>query len=190
MEAIRCFLAVPIATKVRQAAERLMRQMSRSGAEVKWGASENLHLTTNFLGDVTPQDVVDISRAAIDVAARHQRFNLELLGVDAFPSVDQPRTLWVGAKQGAIAFCALQEELKETLSDLGFPPDTRKKFHPHLTLGRIRRFDTQLDELKQLLADNQETCLGEFVVDQVAIFSSRLDRSGPKYSRIGTARLS
>jgi len=189
MEAIRCFLAVPVSSQVRQAAVRTIRQLSRSDAEVKWVASENLHITTNFLGDVTPQDVVDISRAAIEVAARHVRFSLEMVGTDAFPSLDQPRTLWVGATHGTQAFCELQEELKETLSDLGFPPDSRKKFHPHLTLGRIRRFDGKLDELKTLLTEHQETCLGEFVVDQVAIFSSRLDRSGPKYSRIGTAKL-
>lgn len=189
MEATRCFLAVRISTDVRRRAEKLIKKLSAAEADVKWVESENLHITTNFLGDVTSQDVVDISRKTIEIAAEHAAFDLEMIGTGAFPDVDSPRTLWVGAKSGAEQLISLQEDLTEKLAAIGFPPDSRKKYHPHLTLGRLKRFSHKIDQLKALLVENAELPMGECHVKEVCIFASKLDRTGPKYTLIGRGPL-
>ncbi|PQO41275.1 RNA 2',3'-cyclic phosphodiesterase [Blastopirellula marina] len=189
MEATRCFLAVRISSDVRRRAEKLIKKLSAAEADVKWVESENLHITTNFLGDVTSQDVVDISRKTIEVAANHAAFELEMHGTGAFPDIDNPRTLWVGANAGAQQLIDLQEDLTERLADIGFPPDSRKKYHPHLTLGRLKRFSRKVDDLKVLLAENADLPMGECHVKEVCIFASKLDRTGPKYTLIGRGQL-
>ncbi|MBI1247561.1 RNA 2',3'-cyclic phosphodiesterase [bacterium] len=189
MEATRCFLAVKISTDVRRRAEKLIRKLSAAGGEVKWVEPENLHITTNFLGDITGQDLVEVSRTTIEVAARHVSFELEMIGTGAFPDLKNPRTLWIGAKQGAEALIALQEDLTESLAQAGFPPDSRKKYHPHLTLGRLKRSTSAVDDLRALMTENAELPLGECHVSEVAIFASKLDRIGPKYTLIGRGRL-
>jgi len=189
MEATRCFLAVRISTDVRRRAEKLIKKLSAAEADVKWVESENLHITTNFLGDVTSQDVVDISRKTIEIAAGHAAFELEMLGTGAFPNVESPRTLWVGARGGAQQLIDLQEDLTENLASIGFPPDSRKKYHPHLTLGRLKRFSQKIESLKVLLTENAELPMGECHVKEVCIFASKLDRTGPKYTLIGRGTL-
>ncbi len=190
MESTRCFLAVPISDEVRRQATRRISALSAAQADVKWVQPENLHITTNFLGDITGQHLVDVSRAAIEVAARHAAFLLEMTGTGAFPSIDNPRTLWIGCDEGAAALVALQEDLTERLASIGFPPDTRKKYHPHLTLGRLKRFSHHLDELKTLLQQTADQPAGSCAVSEVFIYASKLDRTGPKYTLIGRAPLS
>jgi len=189
MEATRCFLAVQISTDVRRRAAKLIKKLSAAEADVKWVEPENLHITTNFLGDVTSQDVVDISRKTIEVAAEHAVFELEMIGTGAFPDAENPRTLWVGAGEGAQQLISLQEDLTENLASIGFPPDSKKKYHPHLTLGRLKRFSSQIDPLKELLAENAELEVGRCQVQEVGIFASKLDRTGPKYTLIGRGKL-
>lgn len=189
MEAIRCFLAVEISDEIRRQAVKLIRQLAATGANVKWVAGENLHITTNFLGDITSQDVVDVSQTVINVARRHRAFDCELVGMGAFPNLENPRTLWVGAGEGSQSLVALQEDLTGTLADLGFPPESKKKFHPHLTLGRMRGYSPPADPFKTLLADSARTELGVLPVDEVCVFATKLDRIGPKYTLIGRGRL-
>lgn len=189
MEATRCFLAVQISTDVRRRAEKLIRKLSAAEADVKWVEPENLHITTNFLGDVTGQDLVDISRRTIDVAADHKAFDLEMIGTGAFPDINNPRTLWVGAGQGGEQLIALQEDLTASLASIGFPPDSKKKYHPHLTLGRLKRFNQEVDDLKALLAEHNELPMGEMHIAEIGIFASKLDRTGPKYTLIGRGQL-
>ncbi|MEW4454428.1 RNA 2',3'-cyclic phosphodiesterase [Bremerella sp. JC817] len=189
MEATRCFLAVRISTDIRRRAEKLIKKLSASGTDVKWVESENLHITTNFVGDVTSQDLVDISRTTIDVASAHDPFELEMVGAGAFPDIESPRTLWVGASRGAEQLIALQEDLTEQLAQAGYPPDSRKKYHPHLTLGRLKRFNESVEGLKALLAENEELPMGECSIREVCIFASKLDRTGPKYTLIGRGKL-
>ncbi|MBA2117003.1 RNA 2',3'-cyclic phosphodiesterase [Bremerella alba] len=189
MEATRCFLAVRISSDVRRRAEKLMKKLSAAETDVKWVESENLHITTNFLGDVTGQDVVDISRKTIEIAAEHAPFELEMFGTGAFPDVDNPRTLWVGASTGAEQLISLQEDLTENLAAIGFPPDSRKKYHPHLTLGRLKRVGGKIDDLQALLAENAQLSIGQCHVKEVCIFASKLDRTGPKFTLIGRGTL-
>lgn len=189
MEATRCFLAVRISTDVRRRAEKLIKKLSAAGADVKWVESENLHITTNFLGDITSQYLVDISKETLEVAARHTAFDLEMTGAGAFPDTENPRTLWIGAGQGAEQLIALQEDLTESLAAIGFPPDSRKKYHPHLTLGRLKRFTPKVAELRSLLEENAELPMGECGVKEIGIYASKLDRTGPKYTLIGRGRL-
>ncbi|PQO46124.1 RNA 2',3'-cyclic phosphodiesterase [Blastopirellula marina] len=189
MEATRCFLAVRISTDVRRRAEKLIKKLSVAGADVKWVESENLHITTNFLGDITGQDLVDIANKTIEIAERHPAFELEMFGTGAFPDVRNPRTLWIGAAQGAQQLIDLQEDLTESLAAIGFPPDSRKKYHPHLTLGRLKRFSRKVEDLKGLLQENAELPMGQCSVKEVGIFASKLDRTGPKYTLIGRGSL-
>jgi len=189
MEATRCFLAVEISDQVRKATNKLIRKLSKTTDDVKWVEAENLHITTNFLGDVTDQYLVDISSATIELCSRYQPIDLEISGTGAFPDLSKPRTLWSQVSGGAEQLITLQEELTETLASIGFPPDTRKKYHAHLTLGRLKRVASDLTPLLECLHENQSTHLGEFTIRQISIFASRLERNGPKYTRIGRASL-
>jgi 2'-5' RNA ligase len=185
---IRTFIAVEIAPAVREAAAELVGELRASGADVKWVDPANMHLTVKFLGDVDSRHVHEVCRAVEKTVAGLPRFELELRGAGAFPNARRPRTVWLGAGQGGQEVGILAEALEEAMERLGFRREARR-FHPHLTLGRVRRGRAGLDELARLLAEYADFEVGRTTVTEVVTFSSELGRSGPTYEALGRARL-
>jgi 2'-5' RNA ligase len=62
---------------------------------------------------------------------------VEVSGTGCFPSVRNPRVLWVGLKNLPDELLQLHKNLEDELAGQGFPRET-KRFAPHLTIGRIR----------------------------------------------------
>ena len=71
---------------------------------------------------------------------------------------------------------------------LGFRPESRR-FQPHLTLGRIRDASGGLAQLAELLRKHADFDAGPMPVDEVVVFSSRLEKTGAVHERLGAAPL-
>ncbi len=115
-------------------------------------------------------------------------FSLRIAGTGAFPNAAHPRTVWLGADEGAEEIDALHHRLDESLAELGFRPEQRR-FRAHLTIGRVRNADRGMAELAQLLAENADYVAGVMDVDEVVTFSSELERTGPIHEALATAEL-
>ncbi len=185
---IRTFVAVEISPAVRQAAAEVVGELATGAADVKWVEPENLHLTLKFLGDVNSREIPDVCRKVQQAAAPRQPFPLVVRGAGAFPSVARPRTIWLGVKEGSDEITTLTERLESALAELGFGRESRR-FHPHLTLGRVRRGGPGLAALSENLQALAEWEVGRFAVDQLVVFSSQLSRSGPIHEALARAPL-
>jgi 2'-5' RNA ligase len=185
---IRTFVAATISEPVRLAAEGLVAEFRAAGADVKWVDRANMHLTLKFLGDVDAQEIRAVCRAVEASVADVEPFELQIRGAGAFPNVKRPRTVWLGAGQGADAVSALAERVESALAKLGFRKESRR-FHPHLTVGRVRRGGPGVSELAELLREHEDRLIGHTTVSEVTTFSSQLDRSGPTYEALGRAKL-
>jgi 2'-5' RNA ligase len=75
---------------------------------------------------------------------------------------------------------ALQEDIEAEMEKLGCERESRR-FHPHLTLGRVR-FPSHLDPLIQELRKYQEHKFGEMRVEKFTFFQSTLKPSGAEYT--------
>ena len=188
MKKIRTFVAVEAGPAVRQAALALIEQLRASPADVKWVDPENMHLTLKFLGDVDPRQIHRVCAAVKRAVAGAAPFELQIRGAGAFPNVDRPGTVWLGAGQGAQQVADLAGRLEEALEKLGFRPEARR-FHAHLTLGRVRRGGPGVGELGQLIAQAADYGAGTMKVRKVTVFSSRLGPQGPTYESLGHATL-
>jgi 2'-5' RNA ligase len=188
MAKIRTFIAVELPTEVRSAAARLAKSLAEAPVEARWTEPDNLHWTLQFLGDVTVNETPRICQAVAKAVANLPRFELHALGAGAFPKIERPRTLWLGAQEGRDQMIALHDQIEESMSALGFRSEGRR-FRPHITLGRLRHVDAGLDTLIELLRSHVEFDAGRMDVREVAIFSSELRRTGPIYTRLGTAKL-
>ena len=206
MNMIRTFVAVEMSEAVRRRAARLIDLLRAGGGDVKWVEPENMHLTLQFLGDVTQADVPAVCQAVERAVAGFSPFEISLLGAGAFPHLGRPSTIWMGVVDavnesgpaprdppvrgaGAKELGAMQRAIQRALKPLGFPPEHRA-FHPHLTIGRIRRGGAAPPSLVQCLREQQAFDAGSTTIDQVVVFASYLERSGPTYqamSRIALA---
>jgi 2'-5' RNA ligase len=188
MPTIRTFIALEMPSDVRNRAADLINKLSAADANVRYVDTENMHLTLKFLGDVPENDIPAVCRAAAEAAKTVEPFQIELRGAGAFPDVSRPRTLWIGAGEGEEEMVALQAAIDSSLANLRFPREGRK-FHPHLTLGRVKRSGPGLAELSELLQKNHKFNARKAQIDEAIVFSSELTKSGPIYTVLGRAPL-
>lgn len=157
---------------------------------MRWVRAEGIHLTLKFLGEVGQREVGEVSRLLREVVPRVAPFVMEVTGLGCFPSLRRPRVIWVGIEESTGRLSTLQSQLEAGFKRLGFEPEGRR-FHPHLTLGRLRRGATPQDlhPLRALLESKSLGRLGEAPADQVCLFRSELRPTGAVYTRLATARL-
>ncbi len=152
MSKTRTFIAVAACDEVYANALATIKSLRALTDNVRWVAPDNLHWTLQFLGEVDDIDLYAICRAVNRVASEMSTFQLGSLGVHAFPSIEKPRTIWLGAREGSDALCQLQDGIEERMAKLGFRPE-RRQFTPHLTLGRVQQGSHGGIALSERLAD-------------------------------------
>ena len=185
---LRTFIAVEISAEIQAAAQKLVCKLAAVDADVKWVEPSNYHFTMKFLGDVPMDEIYEVCAAVERATAQNPAFELSVYGVGAFPEVERPRTLWVGVDLGAEEMVQLAESIESELHELGYPRE-RRRFRPHLSLGRVRRQTPQIAALSREIAACAEVDLGALFVDAATVFTSKLGREGPKYEAIGHGEL-
>ena len=108
-------------------------------------------------------------------------FTFSVEGLGMFPNPGYPRVIWLGI-QGGEPLVAIHKSLEQTLTDIGIKRDKRN-FHPHLTLGRVRR-NVPRDEIEAIgetLSQFRVGSLGSAMINQITLYESELTRQGPIY---------
>jgi len=186
---VRTFIAVEISSEVRGKTQKLISSLAASSANVKWVEPQSLHVTLKFLGNVEMLEVPEVCQAVAEAVADLPPFDVQFCGAGAFPSLERPRTVWVGMTRGTDEMVALHDVLERRLAGLGFRSDGRR-FRPHLTIGRVRNSSTEeIEALAALLADQQDFIGGSGDVSEVVVFSSEQGREGPVYEPLSHAEL-
>ena len=191
MQSFRTFIAIEIGNDVKARALDLIKRLKKSEAEVKWVESHLMHITLKFLGDVPNVEVPDVCRVVQQVAAEFEPMEIEFTGAGAFPDISRPKTLWIGIApgEGFDQLAAMNEQLERRLNDeLGFARE-RRKFQPHLTIGRVNSTDETQQALSELVAENADFDAAITEIDELLVFASYLEKSGPTYNVLGRAEL-
>lgn len=182
MAKTRTFIGIAATDELRSSAQELTARLQPHVRDVRWVLPENLHYTLSFLGDISDQDLASVCGLIEAVASDCEPFSLETVGVRAFPSLSRPRTIWIGAGEGAEELCNLQGEIEQSLAGLGFRGENRQ-YVPHLTIGRAGRTRAATaNTLPAVLESLTDFSAGTLPVDEVTIYASRLRREGPEYS--------
>lgn len=184
---LRSFIAIELAETTRSLLSDLQQGFTRCGADVRWVKPANIHLTLSFLGEIAEKDINNIEKTSVVVCSRYDAFRLEISGAGVFPNKGNPRVLWVGV-DGKDALTGLQREIEEGMSSLGFKAEKRR-FIPHITLGRFRSSRGTGPLLKeiQLCKSNK---FGSMEVGSVCLIRSDPGPAGVHYTRMAEFYLS
>lgn len=185
---IRTFVAVDIAPGVRDAIRRALPKLMAAAPQFNWIRAEQYHLTLAFLGDVADREIPEICAAFQQAVRSFEEFELEIVGLRVFPSIARMKYLWAGVGQGREELCALQAAVAETAQRLGFPRD-RDVYSPHLTIARVPRGGQDVGEVLQELQVLEDKLFGISSIDEVVVYSSYLEKSGPTYVPMSTIGL-
>lgn len=170
-------LRVSMATLARltEVRDALARDAESADVAVRWLAPASYHVTLGFLGWSRPE-VIEAVRDRVGAALAGVRgFSIQARGLGAFPSVDAARVVWAGFEESR-PLGDLAARVRDAAGSLGFEAEARP-FHPHVTLGRIRK----VADLSGLLVRYAEQSFSGTSVDSVILFESIMKSSGSEY---------
>jgi 2'-5' RNA ligase len=188
MDYIRTFIAIKLNQDVTSRGAMLIDKLKRSEAVVRWVATAHMHITLKFMGEVPSIETPAVCKALATATAQHKRFDVEVVGAGAFPDVDRPRTVWAGIEEGKEQLEQLFLSVEDALHEAGYPCEARR-YHAHVTLGRVRRGGPTQEKLAELLRDHNEYSCGHSTIEEVIAFSSSLEKGGPIYDVMGRGKL-
>ena len=184
---MRCFVAVEIPEPIQALLKPVQTHLQSQIHKATWTKFGNFHLTLKFLGDIRPEAINDVSEALQRVTDTHPPFAIAFGGVGAFPNLARPRVIWMGIKQGASTVSRLAKAVNLELTHLGFSTDNR--FHPHLTLARLKTA-TDLEPLKNILRKYDTIVGGSMRVNEITLMQSQLHRNGAIYTPLSLCHFS
>lgn len=192
MRDVRAFIAINLPEDIIQRLGNQIEMISDLVPQglVRWVREKNIHLTLKFLGNVVSNDLDEITKSMRHIATRHAAFQFDVASFGCFPDIQSPRTLWIDLREPNGTLLRLQSDLEDGLEGLGFSRE-RRKFHPHLTIGRVKRHvrRNELSDLAQHLRQVKVGNIGTVQVSEIALMRSDLHPTGAVYSQIAVANL-
>ena len=189
----RIFIAINLPEKLRNQLAAFQDRWLELPA--RWARAEGLHVTLNFLGNTNDQELCDVCALAMEVAKRHDPFDLTFEKVCYGPLKDlpdghAPRMIWaVGEKSDELG--SLQRDLENTLHEFAGADSASGagySFSPHITLARINQAALMKLEAEEIPAIN-ESVKRTFMVESIEIMESEMKRGGPVYTVLESVKL-
>jgi 2'-5' RNA ligase len=184
---IRSFLAIELPKPILGKIGEVQGDLRSTHGDVRWVSPEKIHLTLKFFGNIEESRVDLIFKSIEEPVQKTQPFSVRARGAGVFPSLKNPRVIWMGLADGKEMLISLQKQIEGCLEKIGFEPEDRS-FQPHLTLGRMKSSRGR-EELVRRMEKYIEEEFGDFRVERVALFKSDLRPSGPIYTLLKVLRL-
>ena len=176
----RLFIGIPLTDEVRERNVSTIRKLDDVLEGVRWVLPENLHVTLKFLGDCESSMLGGLKNA-IEQASAYLPLELTIGGVGGFPSQGSARIIWVGAAEKTGALQSVFETVERGVKKCGIDKE-RRRYRPHVTIGRARRSSVALPNDASGLYQE-----GPMAVDELLLYSSVLSGGPPEYRIIGRA---
>jgi 2'-5' RNA ligase len=146
-----------------------------------------MHLTLKFIGEITEEKAENIRSALNGFDLKYETFELRLFGTGTFPPRSRhPRILWVGIEENP-HLISIQSEIESLLERMSIPREKRR-FFPHLTLGRVKS-NQNIKEVLESLSAHKEKEFGSQDVKDITFFRSILKPTGAEYNSLLKIRL-
>jgi RNA 2',3'-cyclic 3'-phosphodiesterase len=176
---MRLFIAVAADEEVRAEAAAAVARLKKAPGDFRWVDPRDMHVTLRYFGEQPAERVPEIEALMRTAAAKAEPFELVYGRVGAFDSLEEPRVVWIGVKEGTEALKALAG---------GVGRDEPRPYHPHLTIGRNRREHVPPEFVAALRAET-DISLRQGVT-KLSLYASKPAPFGHAYEILSEAELS
>jgi RNA 2',3'-cyclic 3'-phosphodiesterase len=154
--------------------------------DLRWTNREAWHITLAFLGEVTDLSLTRLLPRLERAALRHGPFSLRLEGAGAFPSAGRANVLWSGLSGDRRALGDLAASVSAAARRAGAaPPDSGRRYRPHLTLARCRA----PADVRAIVAGLEGYAGPQWTTEEIYLIRSRPGGQIPRYETLGTWKL-
>lgn len=180
-EVLRTFVAVPLPEAVRASVFSVARSLAGELPAVRWSRKvENLHITIKFLGPVEADRVDGLGAELAGPMRALPRFEIELRGMGAFPTIRRANVVWAGIDDRTGGLARIAETVETVTARLGIGEREARPFRAHVTVGRCEKRSGGIDA-RRAIGSLQERSFGRVAVGEVHVYESRLGGEGSTY---------
>jgi 2'-5' RNA ligase len=172
----RLFIAADISGEARNLAAGLIASLKADFPVkgVSWARPENLHVTLKFLGDTDEGTEAKLIDALSGISGSALPFQLQL----GKPELLGKRVISIAVRSDSNAVFSLEMAIGTELEKLGYEREGRR-YHPHLTLARIRQPQNATDLCERFKQTQIEPL--SFEVRGIVLYESELGAGGSVY---------
>ena len=176
-------ISVATANALAGAAETLARRARDAGVDLRWIAPASYHITLRFLGWTRAEAIGAVRDALDEAAAGIAPLSVRTARLGAFPSLERATVVWAGV-EAPRPLIELAERVEAAVARLGYRPE-RQRFHPHVTIGRLR----DARAIREVVLPLAEQMFGDTALDSIILFESETKSSGSVYRELHKIRL-
>lgn len=177
----RLFVGLPLEERVViDSMGNMIKELSSFKKDLKVVKEENYHITLKFLGAVKEETAAKMAESFNKIEAGTGPVPFQLKGLGSFSGSSGPSVIWAGIECDIKPLLELQKLIEYWSVSFGYEREKRR-FTPHFTLARVKKYSIPDTGLKSLIADNRETIFGESVFKECHLYESFLSESGPRY---------
>jgi len=173
---MRAFIAVEMPEEIKKILLDAQKQINTKKAKIR--PAKAFHLTLKFLGEIEEKKVEEIKSALNKI--KFKKINTALTEIGVFPNESYIRVVWAGLEDSEGKIKNLQKEVDSKIEKLGLKKDAR--FHPHLTLARVKFVEDKQGFIKNLKEIKIEK--KAFQITEFKLIKSILTPEGPVYQDI------
>jgi len=167
---MRMFIAIDVSEELKGYLAGVQKEIYSEFAKLVF--TSDFHITLKFLGDVSEEKFQEIINSLDKINSK--KFSLQIDKLGFFDSEDYLKVIWAGVSPHDNVN-ELQKQVEDSLIGL-FPRD---KFHPHITLARVKYvFDKE--KFVSLMKSIKVNPIF-FSVEKFVLYKSTLTRDGPVY---------
>ncbi len=183
---MRIFIAIDTPEEIKRNISALQSELKATGADVKWEISNKFHITLKFLGETNEIIIPELILSIEKIADTFPPFRLKYKNIGSFPNRRNPKIIWVGCENSDGILEKIKNTIDSKLIEFGFETENRK-FHPHITLGRVKspkRIKYLLPIIENITFDTEA-----IVCREILLMKSDLKPTGSEYTIIKTINL-
>ena len=184
----RIFIALPINDdEIIQSLTGVADNFAKYKSILKIVPPTNYHITVKFFGQVESSIVESLTKSFMSINQLNA-VNYHIDKIGTFSNKNNPSVIWAGLKCSEEPFAKIINSINELSLLFGFHPEKRN-FVPHLTLARIKNNAKLPAELKNYLNSKIEVKFSSGQFNELILFESVLQKTGPEYKKLGVIKL-
>ena len=169
---MRLFIGIPMADAVVHELASIRAQLERPGDGLRWSAPDTWHITLQFLGDTTAEQLKCAVAGLGAIVSPLAPIKLDRLGF-----FDRAGIFFASALVSP-ELTTLRRQVVAATSRCGFVPETRP-YQPHITLARNRGQSAGIRHLKTVILP--EPRFPAFAAREFFLYESFLGSAGSRY---------
>ncbi|MBS4535203.1 RNA 2',3'-cyclic phosphodiesterase [Clostridium sp. D2Q-14] len=165
---MKTFIALDFDKKTKKNLGNIQKYLKTSASKGSWVYIDNFHLTLKYLGITSIDNLEEIKKKLREIARKSLNIKLKYTNLGYFRGKDVLRVLYLDLKGETEKIYEMKNKIDTNLEVIGFHKE-KKKYIPHITLGRRIVFENRIYEINENIKNELNK---PFKLDKLILFKS------------------